>query len=73
MSILTSKKRKRLRDSTFAFVKMIRGKKVRKYPITDIAHARNALARVAAFGSTTEKAMVRKKVYKMFPSLKKKE
>lgn len=73
MAVLTTKKRKRLRDSTFAVVKTIKGKKIRKYPITDISHARNALARVAAFGTPAEKAAVKRKVYTKFPSLKKKK
>lgn len=77
MAILTSKQRKRLKDASFAVVKMVKGKtkmlKVRKYPIIDIAHARNALARVAAFGTPIENATVKKKVYVKFPSLKKKK
>jgi len=73
MAVLKTKQRKRLRDSTFAIVKIIKGTKVRKYPITDKAHARNALARVAAFGTPAEKAAVKRKVYKKFPSLKKKK
>lgn len=46
------------------------------YPIPDIAHARNALARVSAHGSPAEKAAVRRKVCAKFPQLptcKKKE
>jgi hypothetical protein len=45
------------------------GKK-RKYPIHDIAHARNALARVAAHGTPAEKAAVRRAVYARYPSLR---
>lgn len=41
------------------------------YPIPDISHARNALARVSQFGSSTEKARVRAAVYAKFPQLKK--
>lgn len=77
MAVLTTKKRKALSDATFAIVKKVKGKtkmlKIRKYPITDKAHARNALARVAAFGTPSEKAAVKKKVYAKFPSLKKKK
>ncbi len=40
------------------------------YPINDIAHARNALARVSQFGSPEERAKVRRKVYAKYPSLK---
>ena len=39
------------------------------YPIEDKAHARNALARVAQHGSSAEKAEVREKVHKKFPSI----
>jgi hypothetical protein len=65
MSELTYKARKRLKASSFVFP----GE--RKYPIEDIAHARNALARVAAFGTPSEKARVKAAVYKKYPSLKK--
>ena len=65
MAVLTSKQRKRLKSATFALPK------VRKYPLPDLAHARNALARVAQHGTPAEKAAVRRKVYKKYPSLKK--
>lgn len=42
-----------------------------KYPITDLAHARNALARVSQHGTPAERTMVRKKVYAKYPQLKK--
>jgi hypothetical protein len=42
-----------------------------KYPIPDIAHARNALARVAQHGSAAEQKKVRAAVEKKYPSLKK--
>ena len=42
-----------------------------KYPIQDIEHARNALARVAASGTGTEKAEVKKEVGDKYPSLEK--
>jgi len=66
MAKLSYKQRKRLPDSAFA----VDGKK-RKYPITDKSHARNALARVSAFGTPQEKKAVRSAVYRKFPSLKK--
>ena len=66
MSVLTPKQRKRLPKTAYA----IPSKK--KYPINDIAHARNALARVAANGTSAEKAQVKRAVYKKFPRLKKK-
>lgn len=52
LSVLTTKKRKKLEDSDFALPG-------RKYPIQDLAHARNALARVSQFGTPEEKKKVR--------------
>jgi len=43
----------------------------RRYPIHDISHARNALARVSQHGTAEEKRIVRRKVYKKYPSLRK--
>lgn len=40
-----------------------------RYPIHDIAHARNALARVAQHGSPAEKSEVQKKVHAKYPSI----
>ena len=60
-----SANRKRLKKSSFALPEQ------EKYPIPDIAHARNALARVAQNGSEAEKKQVRAAVEKKFPSLKK--
>lgn len=75
MAKLTYAKRKRMKASSFVFPR----RKTRKnpagegaYPIPDLAHARNALARVAQHGTPAEKAAVRRKVYRKFPSLKKK-
>lgn len=66
MAKLTYKARQKLSGKAFA----VDGQK-RRYPIHDIAHARNALARVAAHGTPSEKAQVRRKVYAKYPSLKK--
>lgn len=55
--------RKRMSNSTFA----IPG--ARKYPIPDLAHARNALARVAQHGSPSEKARVHHAVAMRFHAL----
>jgi hypothetical protein len=66
MSRLTAKGRKRLKKSSFALPG-------RKYPIFDKAHARNALARVAQHGTPSQKKRVRAKVYKKYPSLRKKK
>ncbi|WP_200962658.1 hypothetical protein [Terrabacter sp. Soil810] len=41
------------------------------YPILDLEHARNALARVAQHGTAAEQEKVRAAVVKKYPSLKK--
>lgn len=61
---LTARGRKRVKYDNFA----LPGK---RYPIHDITHARNALARVAQYGSNEEKRRVRAKVYEKYPSLRK--
>lgn len=64
MAKLTTKARKKIGKKDFALPG-------RRYPIEDISHGRNALARVSQFGTPEEKAVVRKKVYAKYPSLKK--
>jgi hypothetical protein len=39
------------------------------YPIQDEAHARNALSRVSQHGTPAEKAQVRRRVAKKYPSI----
>jgi len=68
MAKLTYKQKKRLPKSAFALKK---GRYDGAYPIHDIAHARNALARVSAHGTPTEKQEVKRKVYAKYPGLKK--
>lgn len=63
MAKLTSKKRNRMRPSSFAIPSE------RKYPINDKAHARNALARVAQHGTSAEKSQVRRAVKRKYPSI----
>lgn len=41
-----------------------------RYPVHDIAHAKNALARVSQHGTPEERKIVREKVYARYPSLK---
>ena len=68
---LTAEERKDLPGKTFA-VHLKKGDengKKEKYPVPDIAHARNALARVATFGSPVEKKEVEAKVESKFPAL----
>ena len=62
MAELTTTARKRLKRSSFALPG-------RRYPIEDASHARNALARVSQFGSSTEKAVVRRKVKMRYPGM----
>jgi hypothetical protein len=59
---LTTEKRKSLKKGSFALPG-------RRYPIEDMNHARNALARVAQHGSPAEMARVRAAVHKKFPSV----
>ncbi|TQM61985.1 DUF6582 domain-containing protein [Humibacillus xanthopallidus] len=61
----SGKNRKNLKKSSFALPEE------EKYPIPDIAHARNALARVAQNGTASEQKKVRAAVEKKYPSLKK--
>jgi hypothetical protein len=60
---LTTEARANLPKSTFVFPKE------RRYPISDEAHGRNALARVAQHGSSGEKAKVRAAVHAKFPNI----
>ena len=64
MAKLTYGQRKALPANVFA----VDGKK-RKYPLTDKAHGRNALARVSQFGSPEEKSKVRGAVKRKFPGI----
>lgn len=65
LATLTSKARKDLPSSAFVYPSEER------YPIHDLAHARNALARVAQNGSSEEQSKVRSAVYSKYPELKK--
>ena len=65
MGRLTPRGRKRIKRSNFALPRE------RKYPIHDLAHARNALARVAQYGPASEKRRVRAAVIRKYPSLRK--
>jgi hypothetical protein len=62
---LSAKKRNKLPKSAFAIPSQ------RAYPINDLAHARNALARVAQFGTPAEQKAVRAAVYRKYPQLRK--
>jgi hypothetical protein len=72
MAILKAAQRKRLPSSSFALPGKGEGKSGKgsgSYPIPDASHARNALSRVAQFGSSSEKAQVRAKVKAKFPNI----
>lgn len=62
MAKLTAKRRNALPAKSFAGPD-------RSYPIPDASHARNALSRVAQFGSPDLKAKVRAKVHRKFPEI----
>ena len=60
---LTTKTRKALKSSSFALIQKKDGKTIRRFPIHDCAHARNALARLSGAKnlSSEERAMVKRK------------
>ncbi len=66
MTKLTTRRRNSLPARSFALPG-------RRYPIEDLAHARNALARVSQDGTPEEKAEVRRKVERLYPELRHKE
>jgi hypothetical protein len=63
MAKLTAAKRNKLPASTFAGPG-------RSYPINDLSHARNALARASGNASSELKATIRAKVHRKFPGIK---
>jgi len=63
----STKDRKKLSKKSFALPRK------RRYPIPDKAHARNALARVAQYGTPAEQEKVRAAVRKRFPRIGKKK
>ena len=67
MAELDTTARKRLPRSDFAIPEKAPGSG--SYPIPDEAHARDALARVAANGSPEEQARVRRAVHERFPDI----
>ena len=67
MAVLTTKKRKALPESAFVFPP--KGNEPGRYPIHDRKHAANALARVAQFGTSAEKAAVKKAVCAKYPDM----
>lgn len=69
---LSAKERQAMPSSDFALPGKGSGPKgagADSYPIPDASHARNALSRVAQYGSSAQKAAVRAKVHSKFPSI----
>lgn len=64
MARLTTRARKNLSKSQFALPEKD------GYPINDPAHARNALSRAAQHASPSERATIRAKVKRRYPSIK---
>ncbi len=60
---LTTKTREALPKGAFVFPKQER------YPIHDLAHGKNALARVSQHGTPAEKARVRAAVHRRYPEI----
>lgn len=72
MARLKQKARNKLPKKDFALPgkgKGPEGKGAGSYPVPDKAHARAALSRVSANGSSEEKARVRQKVHAKFPDI----
>lgn len=65
MAKLTARKRNSLATSSFALPES------RGYPIPDLNHARNALARAAQFASPAQQARIKAAVYSKYPGLRK--
>ena len=70
MAALTAKERDALPDSAFAIVTGSGANKVRQYPIDTRDRAIAALARVAQFGTSAEKAKVKAAVHRKYPDIK---
>ena len=60
---LTTEARNKIPEGQFAIPEE------RKYPIEDRAHARNAMARVSQFGTSSEKARVHSAVHSKYPTM----
>lgn len=61
-NVLDAEKRSHISEDNFALPG-------RRYPIHDLPHARNALARVSQYGTPSEKAKVKAAVHKKYPSM----
>lgn len=76
-AVLSTEDREDLKQKQFALPKKAEDKEEKgesgNYPIPDLSHARNALAMVARYGSSSEQAKVRAAVYKKYPELDKRK
>jgi len=61
-NVLTTASRKHIKEENFALPG-------RRYPIENKSHARNALARVSAYGTPDEQAKVRAAVHKKYSEI----
>jgi hypothetical protein len=68
MARLSYQQRKKMSSKSFALPSK-RNKGKGGYPIPDKSHARNALSRVSAYGSPSEKKKVRAAVHRKFPTI----
>jgi hypothetical protein len=70
---LTSKARSKIKTKSFAIPSKAKTPEAKKesgnYPIQDVKHARNALARVSQHGTAAEKKQVRAAVKKKYPGI----
>ena len=72
MGKLTAAERNKMPSTSFALPgkgEGPKGKGAGAYPIEDAGHAKAALSRVAQHGTSSEKATVKAKVKKAFPSM----
>jgi hypothetical protein len=67
MARLTAAQRRHLSPASFAVPGKAPGSG--SYPVPDAGHAKAALSMVSRFGTSAEKAMVRKKVQAKFPGM----
>ena len=70
MALLNQKARQQLSRSDFALSADAKAAgEAGRYPLPDISHARNALARVAQHGTPEEQKRVKVAVYARYPEL----
>lgn len=70
MARLTKKQRSALPDKDFALLRSQSGKKIRMYPIPDLAHAIAALGRARQHATPWEKSKIYAKIWRRYKSLR---